>query len=296
MFKRILLFVLTNIAIIVAINILIFLVQIIFHIDVYNTTGLNIPSLAIFASIVWFGGAYISLQMSKWIAKRAYYIRLITSETKAAKLQIVYHTVQTIAHQNNIKIPEVGVYQSSEPNAFATWPSKNNSLVAVSSGLIDQMTDQEIKGVIGHEMAHILNGDMVTMTLLQWVINTFVIFLARVLAFIINNAVKRDREWWLWRLWYFLVVNILDFTLGIAWLLVIAAYSRKREYAADAGSAGYLGKQTMIASLQKLQIISRGVKVPNDEFATLKINNDEHGSPFATHPSLESRIQHLQNL
>lgn len=296
MFKRILLFVLTNIAIIIAINILIFLVQIVFHIDVYNTTGLNISSLAIFASIVWFGWAYISLQMSKWIAKRAYGIRLITSETKAAKLQIVYHTVQTIAQQNNIKIPEVGVYQSSEPNAFATWPSKNNSLVAVSSSLIDQMTDQEIKGVIGHEMAHILNGDMVTMTLLQWVINTFVIFLARVLAFIINNAVKRDREWWLWRLWYFLVVNILDFTLGIAWLLVIAAYSRKREYAADAGSAGYLGKQTMIASLQKLQIISRGVKVPNDEFATLKINNDEHGSPFATHPSLESRIQHLKNL
>lgn len=296
MIKRILLFVITNIAIILAINILIFLVQIVFHIDVYSTTGLNIPSLAIFASIVWFGWAFISLQMSKRIAKRAYSIRPITSETKAAKLQIIYHTVHTIAQQHNIKMPEVGIYQSPEPNAFATGPSKNNSLVAVSSWLVDQMTDQEIKWVIGHEMAHILNGDMVTMTLLQWVINTFVIFLARVLAFVINNAIKRDREWWLWQLWYFLVVNILDFTLGIAWLLVIAAYSRKREYAADAGSASYLGKQTMIASLQKLQVISRGVKIPNDEFATLKINNDEHGSPFATHPSLESRIRNLQQL
>lgn len=296
MFKRILLFILTNIAIIIAINMLIFIVQTIFHIDIYNTTGLDIPSLAIFASIVWFGWAFISLQMSKRIAKRAYGIRLITSETKAAKLQIIYHTVQIIAQQNNIKMPEVGIYQSPEPNAFATWPNKNNSLVAVSSGLIDQMTDQEIKGVIGHEMTHILNGDMVTMTLLQWVINTFVIFLARVLAFVINNIVKRDREWGLGHLWYFLVVNILDFTLGIAGLLVIAAFSRKREYAADAGSAKHLGKETMIASLRKLQTISRGVKVPNDEFATLKINNDEHGSPFATHPSLESRIAQLQKL
>lgn len=296
MLKRILLFVLTNIAIIIVLNILIFLVQFIFHIDVYNTTGLNIPSLAIFATIVWFGWAFISLQMSKWIAKRAYNIRLITSDTKAAKLQIIYHTVQHIAQQNNIKMPEVGIYQSVEPNAFATWPSKNNSLIAVSSGLVDQMSDQEIKGVIGHEMAHILNGDMVTMTLLQWVINTFVIFLARVIAFAINNIIKRDREWWLWHFGYFIVVNILDFTLGIAGLLVIAAYSRRREYAADAGSAQHLGKETMIAALQKLQVISRGVKIPNDEFATLKINNDEHGSPFATHPSLESRIQHLQQL
>jgi heat shock protein HtpX len=194
MFRRIFLFVLTNIAIIIALNIVLFIVFSIFDIRIQDT-WLDYVSLAIFAIVYGFFGAFISLQMSKWIAKRAYPMKIITDASiHNTKIHIVRETVFHIAQSENIKMPEIGIYQSKDPNAFATWPSKNNSLVAVSTALLDQMTDEEIRGVVAHEMAHIINGDMVTMTLLQWIINAFVIFFARALAFAIDTALSKGKD------------------------------------------------------------------------------------------------------
>jgi heat shock protein HtpX len=166
----------------------------------------------------------------------------------------------------------------------------------VSTALLDQMTDEEIRGVVAHEMAHIINGDMVTMTLLQWVINAFVIFFARVLAFALDTALSKGKDSsGLWRLWYFGVVVILDMILGFAGMLVLMGYSRKREYAADTGSASYVGKNAMIAALRRLQVITKGVKVPQDELATLKIAGGKSWMHLlSSHPTLEDRIGNLQ--
>lgn len=267
-----------------------------FGLDIYAYLGTDIVSLAIFALVFGFGGAFISLLSSKWIAKRVYRMQHISSHTSDLKLAIIYDTVSMIAKKNSIQMPEVCYYQSSEPNAFATGPSKNNSLVAVSSALLEQMTEKEIRGVVWHEMAHVINGDMVTMTLLQGIINTFVIFLARVLAFAISNAMRSDNRNWLGGMWYFLVVSILDMTLWSIGLLVLSAYSRHREFAADAGSAAFVGKDDMIAALQKLQHITVGMKVAKDELASLKIAWWEQVSLFATHPPLSLRIRRLQNM
>ncbi len=296
MFKRIFLFVLTNLAIILVLNIVLFIVFSVFDIRIQDA-WLNYVSLAIFAIVYGFVGAFISLKMSKWIAKRAYPMKIITdADTHDPKIGVVRQTVVHIAQTENIKMPEIGIYQAKDPNAFATWPSKNNSLVGVSTALLEQMNDEEIRGVIAHEMAHIINGDMVTMTLLQGIINAFVIFFARVLAFALDTALSKGRDGaWLGRMWYFAVVIVLDMILGFVGMLVLMSYSRKREYAADAGSASYVGKNAMIAALRRLQIITQWSKVPQDELATLKIAGGKSWMKLlSSHPSLEDRIMHLE--
>lgn len=190
----------------------------------------------------------------------------------------------------------MGVYESPEVNAFATGATRNSSLVAVSSGLLHQMKSDEVEGVVAHEMAHILNGDMVTMTLLQGVINAFVIFLSRAIAQIVSMAGRRDEEGSN-GLVYFIVTIVLEILLGVLGSLVVMAYSRRREFAADAGSAGFVGKNKMINALKALQRIHEtNIAVPSDpKIAALKIDGKTTGFMhlFASHPPLEERINHL---
>ncbi len=293
--KKIFLFVATNIAIIIAINIIIRLLNYFFWIQILSNPA-DYTGLIIFSLIFWFAWSFISLLISKWTVKKLYKIQLITSPNSSnSKINTVYTLIQDLARTNDIKMPEVWYYISPEPNAFATWSSKDNSLVAVSSSLMDQMTEDEIRGVIWHEMSHILNWDMVMMTLLQWVINTFVIFLARVIAFAIDRAMKSDDDNGLGYIWYFLVVNLLDMLLWFAWMLVLMWFSRRREYIADAWSSIFVGKQNMISALEKLKLITKNIQTKNDEVASLKIawwKTRLH--LLSSHPSLDDRINKLK--
>lgn len=291
--KSIFLFLLTNIVIVAVLNLIVFLISTYTGWQIFSSQG-EYLGLAIFAIIFWFGGAYINLLISKWMAKKIYNITPISTHAHG-KLWLVYDTVIQLASSHDIKMPEVGVYTSDEPNAFATGPRKDSSLIAVSTGLLDNMTDEEIKWVIGHEFAHVINGDMVTMTLLQWVINTFVIFLARVVAFAIDTAIKKDDDWWgFGMIGYYIVVTILDILLGFVGMIVLMWYSRHREYEADAWSARLLGKQAMIASLDKLKKLAPHTKVKRDEFATLKISAWGVIWFLSSHPSLDERISRLK--
>jgi heat shock protein HtpX len=300
MIRRIFLFVLTNIAIIVMGTIVLGLIQRIFGIDITGTLHSSWLSLAIFALFYGFFGAFVSLFLSKWMAKRFHHMQMITldtlmSATPAEKL--VYKTVEAIAQKNGITMPEVGIYESPEVNAFATGATRNSSLVAVSTGLLNQMQADEVEGVVAHEMAHILNGDMVTMTLLQGVINAFVIFLSRTLAHIISMALRKDEEGSNGFV-YFGITIVLEILLGILGSLVVMAYSRRREFAADAGSATFVGKSKMVNALRALQRIHEtNIAIPSDpKIAALKIDGKTSGFLylFASHPPLEDRIQALQ--
>jgi heat shock protein HtpX len=233
------------------------------------------------------------------MAKKIYNIHLIDQHYHDRAWSVVFLTVQDIAHRYHIKMPEVGIYTDDTPNAFATWAHKNAALVAVSTGLLHQMNEDEIKGVVAHEMAHILNGDMVTTTLLQWVLNTFVIFFARVLARLVDTALSKSDNDNGPSFLYYLIVWILEIGLGVLASLILFAHSRHREYKADEWSARMVGKQSMIAALEKLKILTRRsvTQVPQDEYATLKIFWwRSKWYLFQTHPDLDERITHLQKM
>lgn len=296
MIKRIFLFLLTNIAVIVVIGIVIAILENILWINI-SWYSSSYVSIFIYAIIVWFSWAFISLLLSKWMAKRAYNIVLMTRENFwdfSEKEKFVYEIVSRLAENNRIEMPEVWVYESAEPNAFATWATKNSSLVAVSTGLLDLMNKDEIEWVIGHEMAHILNWDMVTMTLLQWVVNTFVVFLSRVLANIFDNVTDGK----FWTLWYILVSIVLEICFWILASLIVMGFSRHREFRADEGSAIFVWKQKMIAwlrALQKMQNIASG---DNESLATMKISTHKRWgimALFSSHPDLEDRIKNLES-
>lgn len=296
MIKRIFLFLLTNIAVIVVIGIVIAILENILWINI-SWYSSSYVSIFIYAIIVWFSWAFISLLLSKWMAKRAYNIVLMTRENFwdfSEKEKFVYEVVSRLAENNRIEMPEVWVYESADPNAFATWATKNSSLVAVSTGLLDLMNKDEIEWVIGHEMAHILNWDMVTMTLLQWVVNTFVVFLSRVLANIFDNVTDGK----FWTLWYILVSIVLEICFWILASLIVMGFSRHREFRADEGSAIFVWKQKMIAwlrALQKMQNIASG---DNESLATMKISTHKRWGImvlFSSHPDLEDRIKNLES-
>lgn len=293
MFKRRIYLIGINIAIIIMLNLVIFVIERVFGISITASMWWYGP-LLVFAAVLWFGWAMINLLISKRSAKRLYNIQIIDGSVSDHKLRLVYTTVQEISYNHHIKIPEVGVYESGEVNAFATGASKNNSLVAVSTWLLEAMNDDEIQGVVGHEMAHILNGDMVTSTLLRWALNTFTIFIARIVATIINNAMRNNDERW-WGFMYYVIVNILDILFGILAWLVLMAHSRHREYKADAGSARYLSREKMIAALKKLWNIVDN-PIPDDGMATLKFGGKRAFAELrSTHPPLNKRIAALEN-
>lgn len=286
--KRILLFLLTNIAIMVTLSIVLSLLGVAGYIN--PDGGINHTSLMVFAFVWGMGGAFISLLMSRFIAKRALGVKLVTGQTGNAELDWLYNTVSRLAQQANLPIPEVGYYESPEVNAFATGPSKKKSLVAVSSGLLTNMRREETEGVLAHELAHIQNGDMVTMTLIQGVVNAFVLYLSRVIAGIVRNAVDERYAMML----SFVVTIALDILLGILGMVIVAWFSRAREFRADAGAASLAGREKMIAALRRLQSTTKLIDNREPELATLKITNKRAMMLFSTHPPLEQRIQALE--
>jgi len=212
----------------------------------------SVEGLLICSAVIGFTGALISLFLSRWMVKRAYRVILITPENVQKldeKERAVYDTVVRIAEEHRINLPEIGIYKDSEPNAFATGANKNSALVAVSTGLLELMDKNAIEGVVGHEMAHVLNGDMVTMTLLQGIINTFIVFISRIIANLIDNATDGKLGY----IGYAGVVILLEVILGFLTIPILMAFSRHREFRADEGSARFVGKEKMIAGLQALQ-------------------------------------------
>ncbi len=294
--KRIILFLITNMAIM-------FLLMVVFHIVCailgVNPSGalgngLDLYALAIFSLIFGMTGGFISLLLSKTIAKWSVGAQVING-TEGEKERWLIETVQSLADRANIKMPEVAIYKG-DANAFATGAFRNHALVAVSTDIMAQMTKEELRAVLGHEISHVANGDMVTMTLLQGVLNACVIFLSRVVAFMAANAASdgKSRRRGASNGIYYLVYYVMQFLLGIAASLVVFWYSRRREYAADAGSANLLGTpSSMIAALRRLGDLKPGI-LP-DSLAAMGISG-KHASLFATHPSLEDRIAALERL
>lgn len=285
--KRILLFVLTNLAVIVVLGI----VTKLLGVDRYLTAnGLNYGALLVFATIIGFGGAIISLLMSKPLAKWTSGVRVIDG-TEGPDQAWIVQTVRRFADQAGIGMPEVGVFEG-EPNAFATGAFKNNALVAVSTGLLQGMTREEVEAVIGHEVAHIANGDMVTMTLIQGVMNTFVVFLSRVIGYIVDGWLSRGEQRSGPGIGYFVTTIVLDILFGFLAAIIVAWFSRQREFRADRGAAQLMGrKQPMINALARL-----GGMVPGElprGLQSMGITSGV-GKLFSTHPPIEERIAALQ--
>ena len=283
--KRIFLFLLTNLAIVLTLTVVASVLGI--------AGGPDLGSLALFCLVWGMGGAFLSLQMSRWFAKRATGIHLIDGRSGNAQLDWLYQTVERLTRQANLPMPEVGVYESGEVNAFATGPSKSRSLVAVSAGLMRAMRQDEIEGVLAHEVSHIANGDMVTMTLLQGVMNAFVMFFARVIASVLVRSDDNRRGG---GGMYFLVVIVLQIVLGILASLITAWFSRYREYRADAGGAHLAGRERMLGALRRLAANHELVDTRHQALATMKISDlPAWMSLLSTHPPLEDRIAALQN-
>jgi heat shock protein HtpX len=290
--KRIFLFILTNIAVVLTLTI----VLTVLGVDRYvGPGGLNIGSLAVFCLVWGMGGAFISLQMSRWIAKRSTGMVLVDGRTGDPRSDRVYGMIAGLTQKAGLPMPEVGIYDSPEVNAFATGPSKSRSLVAVSSGLLRSMNDDDVEGVLGHEVTHIANGDMVTMTLLQGVINAFVMFFARLIAYVIaNRGDSRDRGY---SGGSYLVVIVLQIVLGILGSLITAWFSRQREFRADRGGAQLAGRERMLGALRRLAANRDMVDTQHEALATLKINGARNWMVFfATHPPLEVRIAALERM
>ena len=287
--KRILLFVVTNLAVIVVLGIAANLLGV----NRFLTAeGLNLGMLLGFAALIGFGGAIISLLMSKPVAKWSTGAQVINQSNDPTHRWIV-GTVERFAGKAGIGMPEVAIYEG-EPNAFATGAFKNSALVAVSTGLLQSMSREEVEAVIGHEVAHVANGDMVTMTLIQGVMNTFVVFLSRVIGYFVDRVVLR-REGEGVGIGYFVTTIVLDIVLGMLAAVIVAWFSRQREYRADKGAADLMGrKQPMINALARLGGMDPG-QLPQS-VATMGINGRPSGimALFSSHPPIEDRIRALQ--
>lgn len=289
--KRVVLFLITNLAVVAVLSVALNLLRI-FGIVPPGLSGY--APLLIMAVVMGFGGAFISLAMSRWIAKRATGAEVITTPRNPTEAWLV-ETVHEQARRAGIAMPEVAIFDSPDPNAFATGPSRNRSMVAVSTGLLNSMDRDEVEAVLGHEVAHVANGDMVTLTLIQGVVNTFVIFLARVIGDIVDRALFRKEEDEGPGLSYFAVVLVTELTLGIAASMIVAWFSRQREFRADRGGAELAGTRKMINALQRLRR-SEPSHLP-DSVAAFGISGSRLGglkALFRTHPPLEERIERLQ--
>ncbi|MCC5855022.1 MAG: protease HtpX [Idiomarina sp.] len=287
--KRIALLLATNLAILVVFSIVLNILMTVFGVQLDNT-----QTLLLFAAMFGFGGAFISLSISKWMAKRSTGAQVITQPRNDTERWLM-STVEGQARRAGIKMPEVAIYNSPEPNAFATGPSRNNSLVAVSTGLLQSMNKDEVEAVLAHEVSHVANGDMVTMTLIQGVVNTFVIFLARLLAGVVNNALSGNRQ----RggrggFAYYGLVILFEILFGFLASIVVMYFSRQREYRADAGAARLVGAPKMIAALNRLK---QGRESQLDgSLAAFGIKGGKKPASelLLTHPPLDKRIAALQ--
>lgn len=289
--KRVILLIATNIAVMLVLSIAAQLLGINRFI---TAGGLNMGTLLAFAGLMGFGGAFISLWMSKAMAKWTTGARVIEQPSNETERWLLF-TVRKLADRAGLPMPEVAVYEG-EPNAFATGASKSNSLVAVSTGLLSSMTEQEVEAVLAHEIAHIQNGDMVTLTLIQGVVNTFVFFLARVVGYLVDNFLRRNDEESSsgTGIGYFITVIVCEIVFGILASFIVMYFSRQREYRADAGAAKLLGSpQPMIAALHRLGGVHAG-ELPQNMAASGISGGAGLMGLMSSHPSLESRIAALQ--
>ena len=287
MSKRILLFFITNLLVVSLVTIIL---------SILGVSSDSISGLALLCFIYGIVGAFISLFISKWVAKRFYKVKIIKQTNKNTKKIALFNMVKQVSQEANIQMPEVGLYNSSDPNAFATGPNQNNSLVAFSSELLEQLNEKELEGVIGHEISHIKNGDMVTMTILTGIANAFVMFLSRIVAtIIVEYFTDEDSTIGYWG--YFLVVMALQTAFMLLAYIPINSFSRHREYRADAGAAKLTSPQQMINALKTIEKISMNAKSSRqDGYEFAKINSKSKIMLFSTHPSIEDRINALQNL
>ncbi len=297
--KRIGLFLTVNILVMITIS---FILNILGAGRFLTAQGLNMGALMVFCLVWGMGGAFISLAISRMMAKWMMGVKVIAPDERDPELRALVQTVHQLAQAARLpKMPEVGIYESPEVNAFATGPTKARSLVAVSSGLLNRMNDDQVKGVLAHEVAHIANGDMVTMTLIQGVVNAFVMFLARIIAYAITMSRGSDSEERGSPMLFYLVTFVLEMVFMVLGSIVVAWFSRLREFRADAGGARFAGRENMIAALQGLQ---RTVMEPVDQehaqpaLAAMKISSKPGGFAllFSTHPPLEQRIERLKTM
>jgi heat shock protein HtpX len=290
--KRIFLFLVTNIAVLALLTLVIFVVERVFGV---RLAGGGLGGLLVFSAIFGFGGALISLALSKWTAKRMMGVRVITAPQSEVERWLV-GTVKRLADQAQIGMPEVGIFDAEEMNAFATGARRDAALVAVSSGLLRSMSRSQVEAVLGHEITHVTNGDMVTLALLQGVLNTFVIFLARIIGSLIDRALfKNDREES--GIGYFLTTMVAQIVLGILASMIVSWYSRRREFRADRGGADLAGTGSMIAALQALKQ-AHGEPMP-PQMQAFGINTGSTSGfmrLFMSHPPLDERIAALQSL
>ena len=295
MAKRLFLFLATNLAFVLVLSTVLHLLGVGRYISPEGQ--LQFQQLAVFCFVWGMGGAFLSLQISRFVAKKSLGVQLIDGRSGNQDLDWLYNKISQLAQQSNLPMPEVGVYDSPEVNAFATGPSKSRSLVAVSTGLLRTMGRREVEGVLAHEVSHIGNGDMVTMTLLQGVLNAFVMFFARVIAFFVAAAVSRnERDERPSYMIQWLVTMVLEVALGIVAALIVAWFSRHREFRADHGGAQLAGRDSMIAALRRLMSTKELVDPNAGALASFKIAGGGKGFMllFASHPPLEERIAALE--
>jgi len=289
--KRIVLFLATNLAIVVLLNIVLNMLGVQNILNAQGT-GLDLRSLLVFAAVVGFTGSLFSLAISKWTAKRMMGVRVITQPANQTEAWLV-NTVQRLAQQAGIGMPEVGIFDSPEPNAFATGARRNSALVAISTGLLQSMTQQEAEAVVGHEISHVANGDMVTLALIQGVVNTFVVFLARVIGYAVDRVVFRTEQG---RGPAFLITTIVaQLVLGLFANMIVMWFSRQREFRADSGGAHLAGRQQMISALERLKQRHAG-PLP-ERMAAFGISGGVASGLkklFMTHPPLDERIAALR--
>ncbi len=288
--RRIVLFILTNLAVMALLTVIVKL----FGIDTYTyrNGGINLQGILVISAVVGFGGSFISLAMSKWVAKWQTKARVIENPANPTESWLL-STVRRQAEGAGIGMPEVAIYDAPEMNAFATGMSRNNALVAVSTGLLQQMNRDEVEAVLAHEVSHVANGDMVTMTLLQGVLNTFVIFLARVIGTVVDRAISGNRDSG-GGIAYFAIVIFLQFVLGLLASIIVMAFSRWREFRADAGSARLSGRDKMIAALSRLDA-DRGANTLPQAIQAFGIAGGGMRKLFSSHPPIEERIAALRN-
>jgi len=289
--KRVLLFIVTNLAVILVLSVVLRVLGVDRILDAQGV-GLDLNSLLVFAAVFGMGGAFVSLALSKWTARRLTGARVISAPRNSEETWLV-STVKRQAERAGIGMPDVAVYDAPDVNAFATGMRRNRSLVAVSTGLLRAMSREEAEGVLGHEISHVANGDMVTLALIQGVVNTFVIFLSRVIGHLVDRAVFRTQRG---HGPAFLVTTMLaQVVFGILASVIVMGFSRRREFRADAGSAGLEGREKMIAALKRLQKAANPQPLP-DQLAAFGISGSARSGIrrlFMSHPPLEERIAAL---
>ena len=290
--KRILLFILTNIAVMVVITVAWSIISSVFGLGhMQSKDGLNLTSLLVFSVLVGFTGSFISLMISKWMAKRSVGAVVIEQPQNSTEVWLM-ETVRRQANAAGIKMPEVAIYDAPDINAFATGPSRNNALVAVSTGLLNYMNRDEAEAVMAHEIGHVANGDMVTLTLIQGVVNTFVVFLAYVIGYFVDRVILKNEEGQ--GIGFFIANLVAQIALGFLASIVVMWFSRQREFRADAAGAKFAGKEKMIAALEKLKAMHEPSHLP-EQMAAFGINGGDIQKMFSSHPPLDERIAALRN-